>query len=1579
MNERVNQGSGGRLFSPGSVALLYAALAVVWILASGAVLTMGVSDPVLQQRIELGKGLLFVLVTSGVLYAILRQWQKKASPAGDLAADGAIAWPWRILACVVLLGTVPLAGLMVVKIQLPQVEREAFSNLAAIADLKVVQIRRWLKERYNDGEVIMAVAAPRRGRGQPLEEDANADLAALIVGLRYDTAAWVDPAGKPWIVIGGYTALPETLALLPQALAGGQPLFSDVISDAEGRPHFDLVVPLFQNDGGRRRPAGAVILRDSPERFLFPYLRHWPTAHVSGETLLLRREGDSISFIDAPQQDEKGDGARRLVPGADSLFFHAVGAGEDGWQAQGLDERGVPALAVFRPIEGTPWTVAVKLDRAEVMRPLYDLAFWVGLITLLAISVVGAVMVVFWRQRARTHQLEILAQSTQLMRQFYDLPFIGISMSSPATERWLRCNDRFCEIMGYAREELLGLSWRDLTHPDDMAAGEAENERVRRGESDGFTLDKRFVRQDGSTVHVNLEVRCVRRPDGSPEYLLSMVQDISERKRAEERIRRLTQLYAALSECNQSIVRSLDEEELFPRVCRAAVEFGGMKMAWIGMIDGTTQRVRPVAAYGEDTSWLESAEVSCDVQSPFGGGSAGTAVREQRPVWIDDFLNSPVTAPWRSMAEKTGYRSSCALPLRRDGEIVGAFMLYRGEHGPFDDEQRRLLCEMAEDIGFALTNFSRERARQEAQRRLDRLTHMYAALSECNQAIVRCSSEEELFPQICRFAVQYGGMRMAWIGRVDEDARCVVPVASHGQGTEYLQGVTISIDAASPHGLGAMGTAIRERRLSVVQDYLNDPRTAPWRDRAVQAGWRGAAAVPLLCGGKVVGSLALLADETEAFDDEIGRLLTEMALDISFALDLFARESERVRMEAALRESESRFRNLYEKAPLAYQSLDADGNLLEVNEAWLKLFGRIGAEVIGRFVGEFMSEASLATFREEFPQFRRRGRIDGLMLEFVKKDGRHCLMMVNGLVSRDKDGRFLRTHCMMTDLTERMHAEEQLRLAAKVFEQGGEGVMITDDLGNIVMVNRAFEAITGYAQEEVIGRNPRFLSSGRHDREFYRTLWSVINTGGFWQGEIWNRRKDGDVYPQYLSVSRVVDETGRTSHYIGTFNDISESKASQEHIQRLAHYDSLTGLPNRMLLADRVGLALHRMDRCGEPLALIFLDLDRFKNVNDSLGHRIGDELLIQVANRLKELLREEDTVSRLGGDEFILVLPGADANGAVHVAGKVLKELSLPYRIEQYELSVTPSLGIAMYPADGETYESLSKCADTAMYRAKRSGRQTFCFFTREMQESSDRLLRVENALRKALERDQLSLVFQPQIALDSGRVIGVEALLRWRHPELGDVPPGDFIPVAEDSGMILPIGEWVLRSAVNQLRDWLDRGLPAMVMAVNLSAIQFRQAGLPDLVSQVLAEAELPPELLELELTEGAAMENPREAVEILNALYSRGVRVSIDDFGTGYSSLNYLKRFKVYRLKIDQSFVRDIARDPEDEAIVEAIIGLARSLRLQTIAEGVETPAQAAFLQSRGCNEGQGFLYGRPMPAEAFERFVRAAARD
>lgn len=575
----------------------------------------------------------------------------------------------------------------------------------------------------------------------------------------------------------------------------------------------------------------------------------------------------------------------------------------------------------------------------------------------------------------------------------------------------------------------------------------------------------------------------------------------------------------------------------------------------------------------------------------------------------------------------------------------------------------------------------------------------------------------------------------------------------------------------------------------------------------------------------------------------------------------------------------------------------------------------------------------------------------------------------------DEEGVLRQYVGVQRDVTVRRAAQAEQRLAASVFAQLSEGVLVTDAQRRIVMVNRAFTDITGYTETEALGQNPRMLSSGRQDKEFYTAMWESIDSTGSWQGEVWNRRKDGTVYPQWLSISHALDEAGHHTHYIACLRDITRHKQAEDSIRSLAHYDPLTGLPNRALLADRAEQALQRARRAQEPLALLFIDLDHFKIVNDSLGHRIGDHLLAAVAQRWRTSMRAQDTLARIGGDEFVVLLPQTELAGAAEFANKLISSASQAFHIASHELTVTPSIGIALFPEHGADFDSLSQRADAAMYRAKANGRNGYSVFSSDLQVQSARTLVIENALRRALERDQMQLHFQPQQSLVDGRIVGAEALLRWHHPDLGWVSPAEFIPLAESNGLIVPLGEWVLRTALRQLRDWRNAGLPPLVMAVNISVVQFRQRDLPELVERLLAEHGVEPHWLELELTEGVASDDPLGAIAMMTRLRGCGVRLSIDDFGTGYSSLSYLKRFKVNKLKIDQSFVRGLTEEPEDQAIVSAIIALARSLGMETIAEGVETAAQRERLSQQGCDEMQGYWFSRPLQAAAFELFARA----
>jgi len=629
--------------------------------------------------------------------------------------------------------------------------------------------------------------------------------------------------------------------------------------------------------------------------------------------------------------------------------------------------------------------------------------------------------------------------------------------------------------------------------------------------------------------------------------------------------------------------------------------------------------------------------------------------------------------------------------------------------------------------------------------------------------------------------------------------------------------------------------------------------------------------------------------------------------------------------------------------------------------------------VVGRHLQETLNAEASQEVMRALEQAHRQGWSGGHQFTLHDADMPHEfeLSVARLSVSAGVTPRFV---AMVRDVTRRQIDQEMLRLTAKVFELSSDAFVVTDATERIMMVNQAFCRLTGFARNEVLGRPAKLLAAHREDDSFLHLVRTAIHLQGHWEGEAWNQRKDRSRYLQWLSVSSLVSPQGQTSHYIAAFRDITQQKQSEERIRSLAYFDPLTGLPNRTLLQERSLAALNTAQRTGQGFAVFFLDIDHFKNVNDSLGHGIGDQLLLEFAHRLRNLIPEPDTVARLGGDEFVLLIGQAEATQAQKLAQAVLDLATEAFIAGGHELNVTLSIGVALFPQHGTDFQALQQRADAAMYRAKRSGRNQYCLFTDAIQADANRVLMLENALRRAQERGQLSVHYQPQLDLKSGAVIGAEALMRWKHPELGSISPAEFIPIAEDTGLILSLGEWILRTALGQLRQWIDEGLPPLTLAVNVSAVQFRQSQLPELVKRLVDEAGVPPHLLGLELTEGVALDDPVGASQIMDRLHAQGIRLLIDDFGTGYSSLSQLKRFQVSTLKIDRSFISDLQNNPEGQAIVRAIISMAQALDMLTLAEGVESAWQMDFLREEGCQEIQGFYFSRPLPADEFETFVR-----
>ncbi|MEO7066711.1 MAG: EAL domain-containing protein [Rhodanobacter sp.] len=1137
-----------------------------------------------------------------------------------------------------------------------------------------------------------------------------------------------------------------------------------------------------------------------------------------------------------------------------------------------------------------------------------------------------------------------------------------------AKQRTVYINQHWFAAFGYSSEDIaaMGGEMSSLFHPDDRPAIVAFHQGWRDGADDEIrTIEYRMRDVHGHWRWLNSrEAPFSRDGDGQPVQVLGIATDISVRKQAKEWLERQKQLL-------EMIVAGTELPLILGALVDAIESQSPGMLGSVLLLDDDGVRMR----YGASPSLPAEFIAAVDGQ-PIGSqaGSCGTAMFRREAVYVEDLRNDPLWDAYRAMAMRLGLVAAWSQPImERCGRVLGTFAMYyrhpalpgpahlqlmesavrlasiaisrhQQEAALREKDARLVKAQEVAHLGFfewnlktdavycseevhriwglkheagfvrpdvilkivhpddlAMVQRALERAvqglgkydishrcvrgdghviwvhaqaeltraqggadvllgtiidiskRKATEESLERMTHLYAALSQCNQAIVRCGNEDELFAQICRDAVEFGGMRMAWIGRIDESTRMIRRVASFGPGEEYAHALEIPLDGERPESRGPTATSIRESRPYWCQDFPNDPCTAPWWEKAASGGWNASASLPLYQRGVVVAALAVYSEWRNAFDEPAQGLLIEMAMDISFALDRFANEIDRKLSEEKLRMSELRLRTIFETEPECVKVVGHGGELLDMNPAGLAM----------------LEVDSLAQARERS------------LPAYLLPEHRQSFMELH---------------------------------------------------------HRVMSGESGMLEFEIVGH--------KGTRRWLET-----------------------------HAAPMRDAQGQIVSLLGISRDVTERRYSEERIQRLANFDALTGLPNRNLLTDHLQYAINVAARNNGQLAVMFIDLDRFKEINDTLGHSTGDTFLIEVGVRLKTVLRQSDTASRLGGDEFILVLPDTDAQAAAKVVEKLREAIARPYHVEQYVLIVTASIGIAIYPHDGENLESLLRSADTAMYRAKEDGYNGYRFFTAEMQAEATRHMQLVSAMHRALEQDQFQLHYQPQFSLGDGQMIGVEALLRWDHPEFGVISPVEFIPVAEDCGLILPIGEWVIRTAVHQLKQWLDRGYPPMIMAVNLSAVQFRHRSLPDLVSSILAGAQLPTDLLELELTESVAMHDPEEAIEVMNNLHDRGIRMSIDDFGTGYSSLSYLKKFRVYKLKIDQSFIQDISTDDEDRAIAAAVISMAQSLGLKTIAEGVETIEQLQFLREQGCDEAQGYYFSKPLTADQMDVFLRA----
>ena len=699
----------------------------------------------------------------------------------------------------------------------------------------------------------------------------------------------------------------------------------------------------------------------------------------------------------------------------------------------------------------------------------------------------------------------------------------------------------------------------------------------------------------------------------------------------------------------------------------------------------------------------------------------------------------------------------------------------------------------------------------------------------------------------------------------------------------------------------------------------------------------------------------------------------------AYAFDAPPTAHERLRSLAALtgqlirqRNEAHRQQQILEQIHDSVITLDLAGFITGWNKGAERLFGYSAKEAIGQNLLFLYAdeEAADSLFHDAFLEHGGRE----MEVRRRRKNGEEFWATMSLSLVRDEQGQPSGLIGYLRDISDRLEAEQNLRLHSRIFENSDEAILVTDANESIVAVNPSFCRITGYTAQEVLGKTPRLFQSGQHSQVFYENVWAALASTGRWQGEMWDKRKNGEEFPQWASITAVRNSQGEVTHYFSIFSDITQRKLQEEQIHHMAYYDDLTGLPNRALLFKLLDQALNESRRSRNPGAVLFVDLNRFKPINDTLGHDAGDALLKEVGRRFCEVLRDADVVCRHGGDEFVVALMNiARKEDPGIVAQKLIAVLDRPFLIQGHELQIGASIGIGVFPDDAFDADTLLRYADIAMYRAKQAGGDGYVYFSSEMNQKSLERLKTEAGLKRALEREELLLYYQPKVALETGLIVGAEALVRWQHPDRGMVSPGEFIPVAEETGLIVAIGDWVMDAACAQARRWLDEGMVTTRIAVNLSARQF-VPGLPEKVQAVLAKYQLPPQWLELEITESMLMHSADSVIALMDELTAAGISLSLDDFGTGYSSLSYLKRFPIETLKIDRSFVMGTPDDSNDCAIAGAIVSMAKRLRHRVIAEGVENVEQVEFLRSLGCHEIQGFLFSPPVPADTFARFVR-----
>jgi diguanylate cyclase (GGDEF)-like protein len=996
-------------------------------------------------------------------------------------------------------------------------------------------------------------------------------------------------------------------------------------------------------------------------------------------------------------------------------------------------------------------------------------------------------------------------------------------------------------------------------------------------------------------------------------FALENFDRADEKARAEKQKDRLAGMLEALSATNEAIMRVKTRAQLFELVCQAAVLGGTFASATIALVEPEGEFLRIAATKGLNCEHMRDRRFATSVDNPEGRGLSGTSFRTRQPCIMNDFMGDERAAHWHQLARQDGTRSGASFPLLKNGgEAVGVLLFLSLDEGAFTGDLVELLARLAENVSFALDNFDRADERAKTEEQKERLTRMFAALSATNEAIMRAKSRTELFELVCEAAVVGGNFTSTAIALQNPGAGFLENVAAAGPDRTRAKAVKLSADATRPEGKGITGAAIRTRLPCISNDYLADFGTASHFYDVVRDS-----------GTRSGAALPLLKD-----GQAIGAVVF-----LSSELGVFSPEL--IGLLQRLAENVSFALDNFDR-------VDEKAKAEEQQERLTRMF------------------AALSATNEAIMRAKSRTELFELVCVAASGGGKFTSTTV-ALASPGSDFLDIVAAAGPTAETTR-----NVRLSINEAHPEGRG------LSGTAFRTRQPCISNDYLTDQ---RVSAFHAIVRGDGARSGAAFPLLVRGQAVGVMIYMSAEKAAFTPEFVELlQRLADNV---SFALENFDRADEKTKADERIEYLASHDSLTNLPNRETFNELLHYAIEAAHRHQRQFAVLFIDLDRFKVINDSLGHDAGDILLVEIAGRLRQSLRSSDVVARLGGDEFVVILEEtAESDDVECIAGNLLSVLSQPLQLSGHECHTTASIGIAMYPSDGTDVQTLTKNADMAMYLAKEDGKNGFRFFSQEVKTQSIERLTLETALRRALDRHQFALHYQPKVDMATGQITGVEALLRWTHPDLGVLPPMQFIPLAEETGLIVPIGRWVLKEACAQNIAWQRRGLRPISMAVNLSPRQFADEHLLQDIDAALTASGMSPVLLQLEVTESMVMRNVSRAVKVLDSIQSRGIRLAIDDFGTGYSSMSLMKQFPIDTIKIDRSFVRDLPNDSEDQAIAQAIISMGKALGMTVVAEGVETTEQETFLRNHGCDEMQGYLFSKPLPPQQLADLLRSA---